>query len=82
MQGPYTVCKELPAKGASNAARTPNIEGRLKWGAKSGLGRAVRDGPIDASGVVGKYPPRRDDPQMGNQSVELLRPPLLKGATP
>jgi hypothetical protein len=26
MQGPYTVCKELPTKGGSKTARPPNID--------------------------------------------------------
>jgi hypothetical protein len=31
MQGPYTVCKEHPAKGAGNTARTPNTDRKSEW---------------------------------------------------
>jgi hypothetical protein len=79
MQGPYTVCKERPTKVASKAARTTTP---IWWGAKCGLGRAVRDGPIETYKRVGKYPSCCHDPQKGNQSVELRRPPVLKGLAP
>jgi hypothetical protein len=57
MQGPYTVCKELPAKGASNAARTPNIEGRLKGERKAGPSAALGIPPSTLPGGWGNTPP-------------------------
>ena len=57
MQGPYTVCKELPTKGASNAARTPNIEGRLKGERKAGPSAALGIPPSTLPGGLGNTPP-------------------------